>query len=123
MKSRICTAGRDPERVPIRPGLVTEVGSTEVQARTKQQELDELLPMKDSLPQLSQFVGRACMDIGGSPLRCRRWRRWMSSPVRRGDTPGFFGSSMRNNRPWGSCWVGSLREVGTPEQIADRVAQ
>src|SRR5690606_32890605 len=50
IKRRVREAGRsDP--VPIMPGLVTYVASTDAEARTKQRELDELLPAPDALRQ------------------------------------------------------------------------
>lgn len=51
---------RDP--APIMPGLVTYVGSTEAEARTKQRALDELLPSEDALHQLGQYIGQDCTD-------------------------------------------------------------
>jgi FMN-dependent oxidoreductase (nitrilotriacetate monooxygenase family) len=59
IKRRVRAAGRsDP--VPIMPGLVSYVGSTEAEARAKQRELDELLPSEDALRQLSLYVGQDC---------------------------------------------------------------
>lgn len=59
IKRRVRAAGRsDP--VPIMPGLVSYVGSTEAEARAKQRELDELLPSDDALRQLSLYVGQDC---------------------------------------------------------------
>ncbi|AWV90384.1 LLM class flavin-dependent oxidoreductase [Bradymonas sediminis] len=48
--------------VPIMPGLVTYVASTEAEAKAKQRELDELLPTEASLRQLGMFVEKDCMD-------------------------------------------------------------
>lgn len=59
IKARVRAAGRrDP--VPIMPGLVTYIGSTQDEARAKQRELDELLPAPDALRQLSMYIGRDC---------------------------------------------------------------
>lgn len=61
IKRRVREAGRsDP--VPIMPGLVTYVGSTDAEARAKQRELDELLPSDDALRQLGLYVGQDCME-------------------------------------------------------------
>src|SRR5690606_345073 len=61
IKRRVREAGRsDP--VPIMPGLVTYVGSTEAEARARQRALDELLPTQASLRQLSGFVGQDCSE-------------------------------------------------------------
>lgn len=43
------------------PGLVTYVAATEEEARAKQRELDELLPVDASLRQLSVFTEQDCM--------------------------------------------------------------
>lgn len=61
IKRRVREAGRsDP--VPIMPGLVTYVASTESEARAKQRELDELLPSQDALRQLGMYIGQDCQD-------------------------------------------------------------
>jgi FMN-dependent oxidoreductase (nitrilotriacetate monooxygenase family) len=59
IKRRVREAGRtDP--VPVMPGLVAYVGSTEAEARAKQRELDMLLPAEDALRQLSMYIGQDC---------------------------------------------------------------
>lgn len=61
IKRRVRAAGRhDP--VPIMPGLVTYIGSTQAEARAKQRELDELLPAPDALRQLGMYIGRDCNE-------------------------------------------------------------
>ncbi|QEA39123.1 LLM class flavin-dependent oxidoreductase [Pistricoccus aurantiacus] len=61
IKARVQAAGRhDP--VPILPGLVTYVGSTEAEAKAKQRELDECLPVAASLRQLGLFIEQDCSD-------------------------------------------------------------
>lgn len=61
IRQRVRAAGRtDP--VPIMPGLVTYVASTAAEARAKQRELDELLPVEASLRQLQGFIFQDCMD-------------------------------------------------------------
>lgn len=59
IKRRVRAAGRSVA-VPIMPGLVTYVGSTQAEARAKQRELDELLPAQDALRQLGMYVGQDC---------------------------------------------------------------
>ncbi len=60
IKQRVRAVGRaDP--VPIMPGLVTYVASSEAEARAKQRELDELLPSEDALRQLSLYIGQDCI--------------------------------------------------------------
>lgn len=59
IKRRVRAAGRsDP--VPVMPGLVTYVASTQAEARAKQRDLDELLPTQDALRQLGMYVGQDC---------------------------------------------------------------
>lgn len=48
------------ESIVIMPGLVTYVGSTEDEARRKKTELDALLPVEQSLAQLSMFTEQDC---------------------------------------------------------------
>ena len=59
IKQRVKAAGRSVD-VPIMPGLVTYVGSTEAEAFAKQRELDELLPSEASLRQLGLFTEQDC---------------------------------------------------------------
>ena len=125
IKQRVRAAGRtDP--VPIMPGLVTYVGSTEAEARMKQRELDELLPSETSLRQLGTFIMQDCMD----------WD--LDAPVP--DLPpletfkgprGRYGTILRiveTERPTVRELLGRLAAggghctmVGTPEQIAERM--
>ncbi|OZC55032.1 LLM class flavin-dependent oxidoreductase [Rhodococcus sp. RS1C4] len=60
VKARVRSAGREPASVGIMPGLVTYVGSTTAEARAKKDELDALLPVEQSLKQLSTFVEQDC---------------------------------------------------------------
>ena len=48
--------------VVIMPGLVTYIGSTEAEAKRKKAELDALLPVEESLAQLSLFTEQDCSD-------------------------------------------------------------
>ncbi|RZU60984.1 LLM class flavin-dependent oxidoreductase [Zhihengliuella halotolerans] len=57
IRSRAAAHGRDPDSLTIMPGLVTYVARTDEEARRRQRELNELLPVEDSLRQLSFFVG------------------------------------------------------------------
>ncbi len=61
IKARVAAAGRTAP-VPILPGLVTYVGSTMEEARAKQRELDECLPVAASLRQLGLFIEQDCSD-------------------------------------------------------------
>lgn len=128
VKARIRRAGRDPGSVAIMPGLVTYVGSTEEEARAKQDELDALLPTAESLQQLGLFTEQDCTD----------WD--LDAPVP--DIPpleeftgpkGRYATILRiieSERPTVRQLLGRLAAggghctmVGTPEQIADRITE
>jgi len=61
VREAVTAAGRT-NPVPIMPGLVTYVGSTEAEALAKQRELDELLPTESSLAQLGLFIEQDCSE-------------------------------------------------------------
>jgi FMN-dependent oxidoreductase (nitrilotriacetate monooxygenase family) len=129
LRRRAAEYGRDPDDLVIMPGLVTFVGETEEQARAQQRKLNDLLPVQDSLDQLSFFVGQ---DTSG-------WE--LDAPVP--DLPplaeftgpaGRYGTILRilDSSPGGRPTVrdllgylaaggGHATFVGTPEQIADEM--
>lgn len=116
------TRGLEP--VPIMPGLVTYVASTEAEARAKQRALDELLPIETSLRQLEQFTFQDCSgwdpDAPVPPL----------PPLEEFAGPkGRYATILRiieTERPTLRQLLGRLAAggghatvVGTPEQVAD----
>lgn len=125
IKRRVREAGRhDP--VPIMPGLVTYVGSTQAEAQAKQRELDVLLPADASLRQLSTFTAQDCSQ----------WE--LDAPVPKlppmhefKGPQGRYGTILRiieTEQPTVRQLLGRLAAggghctmVGTPEQIADRM--
>ncbi|MDO5493093.1 MAG: LLM class flavin-dependent oxidoreductase [Nesterenkonia sp.] len=126
VRSRVAEAGRDPDAVAIMPGLVTYVGSTMEEARSKQEALDELLPAEASLRQLSVFVGQ---DTSG-------WE--LDAPVPELPPLGEFTGPqgrystilriIETERPTVRQLLGRLAAggghctmVGTPESIADEI--
>jgi len=125
IKRRVREVGRqDP--VPIMPGLVTYVGSTEAEARAKQAELDALLPAEASLRQLQMFIGQDCMgwdlDAPVPPL----------PPMEAFNGPkGRYATILRiidTEQPTLRQLLGRLAAggghctmVGTPEQIAGQM--
>lgn len=127
IKRRVAAAGRcDP--VPVMPGLVTYVGSTEQEARAKQRELDELLPSADALRQLGMYVGRDCMDWDlDAPVPALMPLDDFKGPK------GRYATVLRiieTERPTLRQLLGRLAAggghctmVGTPEQIADRMQE
>lgn len=127
IKRRVRVAGRSGP-VPVMPGLVAFVGSTEAEARARQRELDELLPTDASLRQLSQFVQQDCsaweLDAPVPPL----------PPLESFSGPkGRYGTILRiieAERPTLRQLLGRLAAggghctmVGTPEHIADEMAR
>jgi len=125
IKRRVREAGRsDP--VPIMPGLVTYIGSTEAEARAKQRELDELLPTETSLRQLSTFIMQDCMAWElDAPVPALPPLDSFTGPR------GRYGTILRiieTERPTVRELLGRLAAggghctmVGTPESIADRI--
>ncbi|MCD0505258.1 LLM class flavin-dependent oxidoreductase [Bordetella petrii] len=125
IKQRVRAAGRsDP--VPIMPGLVTYVGSTEAEARSKQRQLDELLPVATSLRQLGTFVGQDCMDWElDAPVPALPPLEAFTGPK------GRYGTILRiieTEQPTVRQLLGRLAAggghctvVGTPDQIADHI--
>ncbi|MGG4774590.1 LLM class flavin-dependent oxidoreductase [Paenalcaligenes sp. Me52] len=127
IKKRVKAAGRTVD-MPIMPGLVTYVASSQAEVLAKQRELDVLLPADASLRQLSMFVGQDCMD----------WE--LDAPVP--DLPplesftgpkGRYGTILRiieKEQPTVRQLLGRLAAggghctmVGTPDVIADQMEQ
>lgn len=125
IKRRVQEVGRtDP--VPIMPGLVTYVGSTQAEARAKQRELDELLPTEASLRQLKSFIFQDCMDWDlDAPVPLLPPLEQFTGPK------GRYATILRiieTEKPTVRQLLGRLAAggghctvVGTPEQIADHM--
>lgn len=125
IKQRVSAAGRRVD-VPIMPGLVTYVAATEVEAKAKQRELDELLPTDASLRQLSLFIDQDCaeweLDAPVPPL---------PSMEEFNGPQGRYSTILRiieTEQPTLRQLLGRLAAggghctmVGTPEQIADQM--
>ncbi|MGB3290882.1 MAG: LLM class flavin-dependent oxidoreductase [Burkholderiaceae bacterium] len=125
VKRRVREAGRS-DFVPIMPGLVAYVGSTEQEARAKQRELDELLPSGDALRQLGIYVGRDCTAWElDAPVPALPPLEEFSGPK------GRYATILRiieTERPTVRQLLGRLAAggghctmVGTPERIADEM--
>ena len=121
-------AGSCADAVPIMPGLVTYVGSTEAEAKAKQRELDELLPAGDSMRQLGQFIGQDCMDWElDAPMPALPPLKEFAGPK------GRYATILRiiaTEQPTVRQLLGRLAAggghctmVGTPEQIADEITR
>jgi FMN-dependent oxidoreductase (nitrilotriacetate monooxygenase family) len=125
IKRRVREAGRrDP--VPIMPGLVAYVGSTDDEARAKQRELDELLPSADALRQLGMYVGQDCTQWElDAPVPALPPLSEFSGPK------GRYATILRiieTEQPTLRQLLGRLAAggghctmVGTPERIADEM--
>jgi alkanesulfonate monooxygenase SsuD/methylene tetrahydromethanopterin reductase-like flavin-dependent oxidoreductase (luciferase family) len=125
VRKAVTAAGRT-NPVPIMPGLVTYVGSTEAEALAKQRELDELLPTESSLAQLGLFIEQDCSE----------WE--LDAPVPKlppleefNGPKGRYSTILRiieTEQPTLRQLLGRLAAggghctmVGTPEQIADKM--
>ncbi|MFH7564779.1 LLM class flavin-dependent oxidoreductase [Oceanimonas smirnovii] len=127
IKRRVKEAGRNVD-VPIMPGLVTYVASTEAEARAKQRELDELLPADASLRQLGTYVGQDCSgwELDG-PVPALPSLDVFTGPK------GRYATVLRiieTEQPTVRQLLGRLAAggghctmVGTPESVADRMEQ
>ncbi|RLY94058.1 LLM class flavin-dependent oxidoreductase [Kocuria tytonicola] len=128
VKSHVAAAGRDPDSVVVMPGLVTYVGRTHEEARAKQERVDRLLPVEQSLAQLSTFVEQDCsgwdLDAPVPDL----------APLEEFTGPqGRYGTILRiveAENPTVRQLLGRLAAggghctmVGTPESIADRMQE
>ncbi len=125
IKQRVKAAGRDVF-VPIMPGLVTFIGSTEAEARAKQRELDVLLPSDASLRQLGTFVLQDCTTWElDAPVPALPPLETFTGPK------GRYGTILRiieTEQPTVRQLLGRLAAggghctmVGTPEHIADQM--
>ena len=128
VKAEVARAGRDPGSVIVMPGLVTYVGRTHEEALEKQARVDRLLPVEQSLAQLSVFVEQDCaqwdLDAPVPPL----------PPLEDFTGPqGRYGTILRiveAENPTVRQLLGRLAAggghctmVGTPETIADRMQE
>ncbi|WP_322995870.1 LLM class flavin-dependent oxidoreductase [Castellaniella sp.] len=125
IKQRVKAAGRS-EPVPILPGLVTYVASTQAEARAKQQALDALLPVQSSLRQLEGFIFQDCqgwaLDAPVPPLPALedfsgpKGRYATILRIIETEQPTLRQLLGRLAAGGGHCTV-----VGTPDQIADHI--
>ncbi|MFD4367187.1 LLM class flavin-dependent oxidoreductase [Rhodococcus sp. NPDC058521] len=126
VKERVRREGRDPVGVTIMPGLVTYVGSTMDEARRKKAELDALLPVEQSLRQLSTFVQQDCFEWNlDAPVPALPPLAEFTGPHGRYDT---ILRIIRKDEPTVRELLGTLAAggghatmIGTPESIADEI--
>jgi len=126
IKQRVKAAGRRAT-VPIMPGLVTYIGSTEAQARARQRELDVLLPTDASLRQLQSYILQDCLHWElDAPVPALMPLEEFTGPK------GRYATILRiieSEKPTVRQLLGRLAAggghctmIGTPEQIADQMA-
>lgn len=125
IKRRVRDAGRS-DKVPILPGLVTYVASTEAEAQAKRRELDELLPTTTSLQQLEMYIFQDCSnwDLDAPvpelpPLNEFKGPKGRYSTILRiieSEKPTLRELLGRLAAGGGHCTM-----IGTPDQIADQM--
>lgn len=126
LRRRARAAGRDGDSLVIMPGLVTYVGSTEAEARQKKAELDALLPVEESLAQLSMFTGQDCSGWElDAPVPELPPLSEFTGPQGRYET---ILRIIRKDSPTVRELLGTLAAggghctmIGTPESIADEI--
>lgn len=116
----------DDDEVVIMPGLVTYIGSTEAEAKRKKAELDALLPVEESLAQLSLFTEQDCSDWElDAPVPELPRLSEFTGPQGRYET---ILRIIRKDSPTVRELLGTLAAggghctmIGTPESIADEI--
>ncbi|MGK0411555.1 MAG: FMN-dependent oxidoreductase (nitrilotriacetate monooxygenase family) [Shewanella psychromarinicola] len=126
IKKRVMANGRDTN-VPIMPGLVTYVAATEEEAKAKQRELDELLPVDASLRELGLFIEQDCMhwDLDAAVPSLPSLDTFTGPKGRYSTILRIIETeqpSVRQLLGRLSAGGGHCTMVGTPEQIADKMA-
>ncbi|MDN6328266.1 MULTISPECIES: LLM class flavin-dependent oxidoreductase [unclassified Brachybacterium] len=126
IRARAAAIGRDPDGIAVMPGLVTYVASTEREALAQQRALNELLPVEDSLRQLSSFVGvdtsRWALDAPVPPLpplEAYQGPKGRYATVLR--IIASAGPTVRELLGLLAAGGGHATFVGTPESIADEI--
>ncbi|MBY4574105.1 nitrilotriacetate monooxygenase [Gordonia paraffinivorans] len=132
VKRRAVEHGRSPDSVKIVPGLLTTIGSTEEEARRRNDDLHDRGPASYSIEWLSQSMG---IDAGKLDLDAPFPEEVLAAPD---DLQTFTGSvgfresivaQIRRTNPTVREYLKQTRYtgsghagfVGTPEQLADRI--
>lgn len=125
IKRRVRALGRSAP-VPVLPGLVTYVASTQAEARAQQRALDERLPAASSLRQLQSFILQDCQDWAlDEPVPPLPPAHEFQGPQGRYTT---ILRIIESERPTLRQLLGRLAAggghctvVGTPDQVADHI--
>ena len=116
--------GRRPHELVVLPGLATVIGSTEAEARRREQELAELIPIDFAVQRVSQTFGT---DLSGLDLDAP----FPDVPIPAQGGTTFAQSTLNFAREGNLTFrqllyklgggIGHRVIVGTPEQIADDI--
>jgi FMN-dependent oxidoreductase (nitrilotriacetate monooxygenase family) len=121
-------AGRDPAAITILPGLVTILGGTEAEARSRRAELEDLLDHQRALEFLAPVLEITAEDLAlDEPLPAALLRDQNEISASQSLYADTVGVALRDNLTvrqlidalagrWGHPVI-----AGTPEQIADRI--
>jgi FMN-dependent oxidoreductase (nitrilotriacetate monooxygenase family) len=126
MRARAAGYGRDPDHLVILPGLYPIVGSTEVAARQRKDELDALFDFDRELPRLADQLG---LDPAELRLDQELPYAKLSDVTDIKGSRGFFEATIKLSRERGYTVRelllsngGAHRQiVGAPDQIADSI--
>lgn len=124
VKGRMRAAGRAPDELKILPGAFVVVGGTEEEARAKKARLDALVPVESGLANLSVRLGTDAsgFDLDAPLPEIPETNASKSGQAQIVDYARRTGATVRElARKVGG--YGGLSFIGTPEQIADRMAE
>ena len=127
IKARVRAAGRDPRHVLIMPGVAPFVGRTEEEARTKYDELTDLILPEDGVALLNTLAG-GTLDLKGYPLdgplppsRETEGNKSRQALIRQiADEHGF---TIRQLYQWIATARGHYTVVGSASQVADQLEE
>ncbi|MDR5740040.1 LLM class flavin-dependent oxidoreductase [Caballeronia sp. LZ016] len=128
MKERVRRHGRSPDHFLLLPGLYPVIGGTEAEARRRKAELDALLDTDREVGRLAGALGLAPDDLRiDGPLPYELIAKTARSDISRGFVDSTVALAKSENltvRDLLDRNPGAHRIiVGTPEQIADDIAQ
>ncbi|WP_342149765.1 LLM class flavin-dependent oxidoreductase [Methylorubrum sp. SB2] len=124
VKGRMRTVGRAPDELKILPGAFVVVGGTEGEAREKKARLDALVPVESGLANLSVRLGTDAsgFDLDAPLPEIPETNASKSGQAQIVEYARRTGATVRQLAQKVGGYSG-LTFVGTPEQIADRMAE
>lgn len=121
--------GRNPNSIKLLPGLVTLIGSTEEEAKRRQRELLDRIPIESALRRAAVFLELPAAIVNESNLD--KPIPWNDVPPALLEGVGHSGTALRIARDNGYTLrdlvheINAVREhatiTGTPEQVADKI--